>query len=651
MTQETYAFQAEVGKLLDIVAHSLYSHKEIFLRELISNASDACDKLRYGALTDKKLAAASGGSYGIALKVDAKKKTLTISDNGIGMNRDDLNDLLGTIARSGTQAFANEISQNTTKTKSKTKTAKNKEQDVASLIGQFGVGFYSSFMVADKVEVLTRKAGEDKAWLWVSDGRGSYTIDDSTRETCGTDVIVHIKKADKEYLEPLRISTIVKTYSDHISIPVTLLKDQKAGDSDEASVPETLNTASALWGRDKKDISSEQYTEFYHHVAHAFDTPWLTLHNRVEGVMSYTNLLFIPSTPPFNLFNSERKAQIKLYVNRVFITDDCEELMPSYLRFVQGIIDSEDLSLNISREMMQKDPKLTKIRTGLVKRILGELKKKADKKADEYAEFWGNFGPVLKEGLYEDYENRDRLLEICRFRSTKSDELISLSDYVERMKDGQNDIYYITGEDQNKITKSPQLEGFAAKDIEVLLLSDAIDDFWLQSVNQFKDKPFKSVTRAGSDLDAMDKKDDDTDKDDDDKKSGDAGIDALVARLKVALGDKVKDVRSSSRLTDSAVCLVSDDGDMDIHMERIMKQHRQFADGPATPRILEINPKHALIVKLSKSALASSEANPAIDEAAHLLFDQARIMEGETPADPMAFARRVSAMMERGLTL
>ncbi|MBT4888322.1 MAG: molecular chaperone HtpG [Rhodospirillales bacterium] len=636
MTQETFTFQAEVGKLLDIVAHSLYSHKEIFLRELISNASDACDKLRYAALTDEKLAEASGGDFAIALKLDSKKKTLTVSDNGIGMSRDELNDLLGTIARSGTQAFAEQISKNNAD-------KDKKDKDTSALIGQFGVGFYSSFMVADKVEVLTRKAGDEKAWLWESDGRGSYTIADAERETSGTDIIVHIKKADKEYLEPMRITNIVKTYSDHVGVPVTLAKEE--------GELETLNTASALWGRDKKDITPEQYTEFYHHVAHAFDEPWLTLHNRVEGVMSYTNLLYVPTAQPFNLFNPERKNHVKLYVNRVFITDDCEELLPSYLRFVQGVIDSEDLSLNISREMMQHDPKLAKIRTGLVKRILGELKKKAEKSADEYANFWGNFGAVLKEGLYEDFESREKLLEICRFRSTESDELISLAQYVERMKDGQEAIYFITGEDQAQVARSPQLEGFKSKGIEVLLLTDPIDDFWIQSVGSFMDKTFKSATRAGSDLDSMgeDKKDEDAK---DDAKTDDAGVDALVARLKVALGETVKDVRASSRLTSSAVCLVSDEGDMDMHMERILKQHKQMSgDTAPTPRILEINPKHGLILKLSESAKASTEANPAIDDAAHLLLDQARILEGEAPADPLEFARRVSQMMERGLSL
>ena len=550
------------------MARSLYSHKEVFLRELISNASDACDKLRYAALTDKKMAATAAETYQIDLSIEKKKKTLTISDNGIGMNREELNDLLGTIARSGTQAFSEQFGD-------------GEEADM-SLIGQFGVGFYSAFMVANKVEVLTRRAGEDKAWLWESDGKGTYTIDEAERVTCGTDIVLHVSKKDKEFLEPERIRNVVKTYSDHVGVPVNLV----TGDETE-----TLNSASALWVREKKDISDDQYKEFYHHVAHAFDEPWLTLHNSVEGVLSYKSLLFIPTMQPFDLFNPERKANIKLYVNRVFITDDCEELVPSYLRFLRGVIDSEDISLNISREMLQRDPMLAKIRKGVVKRVLGELKKKADKKPEEFATFWASFGAVLKEGLYEDFENREKILDVCRFRTTENDGLSSLSDYVERMKDGQDAIYFITGEDENSVARSPQLEGFRAKGIEVLLLTDPIDDFWMQSITEFQEKSFKSVTRAGGDLDSMGK-DGQDESEDKDKTDETPGMDGLVARIKVALGDAVKDVRQSSRLTDSAVCLVADDGDMDINLERILKQHKQAGFGGATPRILEINPKH-----------------------------------------------------------
>ena len=628
MTQETFTFQAEVGKLLDIVARSLYSHKEIFLRELISNASDACDKLRYEALTNKKLAEVTGGDYRVVLSVDKKQKTLRVSDNGIGMSRDDLTELLGTIARSGTQAFAEQLSG-------------DKDADM-SLIGQFGVGFYSAFMVADKVVVVTRKAGEDKAWAWESDGHGSYTISDAERDTCGTDVVLHITKEDKEYLETARISNVVKTYSDHIGVPVFLAD----GDTEEA-----LTSAAALWTRDKKDISDDQYKEFYHHSAHAFDEPWLVMHNRVEGVLSYTNLLFVPTMRPWDLFNGERKNKVKLYVNRVFITDDCEELLPAYLRFVRGVVDSEDLTLNISREMLQKDPKLAKIRKGVVKRILGELKKKAEKTPEEYATFWDNFGAVIKEGLYEDFENRDRVLEISRFRSTAGEDITSLADYVGRMKDGQDSIYYIAGEDKEQVALSPQLEGFRAKGIEVLLLTDPIDDFWIQSVGQYEEKSFKSATRAGDDLDNISAGDED--KSDKKKKKDPAktpGMDSLIARMKVSLSDSVKDVRTSSRLTDSAVCLVAAEGDMDMHMERMLRQHQQLDAGVPSQRILEINPGHSVIKTLAADAEASAEGNPAIDEAARLLLDQARILEGEQPADPQAFVRRLNQLMEKGIT-
>ena len=410
MTEEKFAFQAEVSKLLDIVAHSLYSHKEIFLRELVSNASDACDRLRYEALTKPDLAA--GGAFQIVIEVDKKARTLAVIDNGIGMTREELADNLGTIARSGTSAFVHEMAAaNAGKDKKKDKGA-----DVA-LIGQFGVGFYSAFMVADTVEVVSRRAGSDAAWKWTSDGKGEFTIAEAEREANGTTVTLHVGKAEAEYLEEARIRNIVKTYSDHVGLPILLRVDGKE---------ETLNAGAALWTRPAKEITPEQYTEFYHHVGHMFDEPWKVLHNRIEGVLAYTNLLFIPSAPPFDLFDPDRKPRLKLYVKRVFITDDCEALLPSYLRFVRGIVDSEDLSLNISREMLQNDPKLAKIRSGLVKRILGELKKASEKDAEGYATFWDNFGAVLKEGLYEDFSSRESLVPLCRFRSIAGDGLISL---------------------------------------------------------------------------------------------------------------------------------------------------------------------------------------------------------------------------------
>ena len=635
---ETHAFQAEVGKLLDIVAHSLYSQKEIFLRELISNASDACDKLRYRALTEPKLIEGDPG-FRITLSLDKKTKTLTVSDNGVGMDKDELTGILGTIARSGTQAFVEGLSGDGKKDKDK----------AVSLIGQFGVGFYSAFMVADLVEVVTRKAGTDTAVKWASDGRGEFTIEDAARDTRGTDVIVHLKKDEKEYLEPARIEHIVRTYSDHIGIPIVL-----AGDGKD-SAEKTLNTASAIWTRDKKDVTDAQYTEFYHHAAHAFDDPWMTLHNRVEGVVSYTNLLFIPSMRPFDLFHPDRTGHVKLYVKRVFITDNCEGLLPPYLRFVKGVVDSEDLALNVSREMMQHNPVVAKISQGLTKRIFGELKKSAEKKPEDYVTFWETFGPVLKEGLYEDGDNREKILELARFKSSERDGWISLADYVAAMKDGQDAIFYISGEDPDAALASPQLEGFKAKGVEVLLMTDPVDEFWLSHVGAFQEKAFKSATRGGADLAKIakakdaekDTAEDDADKGDD--KTATPGMDQLIAAFKVALGDKVKDVRPSERLTDSAVCLVADDGDMDINLERLLKQHKQLDGRNLSPRILELNPDHALVTKLAKLAEAKNAKDTALDDAAFLLLDQARILEGEPVIDAQAFSRRLSNLMAKGL--
>ncbi len=621
MTKETFTFQAEVGKLLDIVAHSLYSHKEIFLRELISNASDACDRLRYEALTEPALLK-NDGAFRIELSTDEKKKTLTVSDNGIGMNHDDLAETLGTIARSGTQAFIDGM--------------KEGNEDGMALIGQFGVGFYSSFMVAKKVEVLTRKAGDEAAWIWVSDGQGAFTIEAAERDGHGTTITLYLKKDEKEYLEEQRLATIVTTYSDHIGIPIVYLPG-------EGKEEKTLNTASALWTRRKADISEDQYKEFYHHVSHAFDDPWMTLHNQVEGVVSYTNLLFIPSSQPFDLFQPERKQHVKLYVNKVFITDDCEGLLPSYLRFLKGVVDSPDLPLNISREMFQHDPKLAKIRTGLVKRTLAELKKKADKKPEAYAEFWQNFGPALKEGIYEDFANREKILALSLFSSTASDQSTGLDAYVERMKEGQEAIYFITGENPEQVARSPQLEGFRSRGIEVLLLSDPIDEFWIPSVGNFKDKPFKSVTKGSADLDKVAEPGDEKD-----KKKESTDVDPLIAAFKAALGDAVKDVTASSRLTDSPVCLVAGEGDMDMYLERMMKKHSQLGAGMEAARVLEINPGHPLIERLN-AVLKDGGEEASVADAAHLLLDQARIAEGEPVPDPVAFSRRLASVMEKGL--
>ncbi|PWC31027.1 molecular chaperone HtpG [Azospirillum sp. TSO35-2] len=625
MTEERLSFQAEVSRLLDIVAHSLYSEKEVFLRELVSNASDACDRLRYAALTQPELSA-DDPNLTVRLLADKEARTLTVADNGIGMNREDLVENLGTIARSGTAAFMKSL-----------KTAENADakKDV-NLIGQFGVGFYSAFMAADKVTVLTRKAGETQGWRWESDGKGEFTIAETDGLARGTRIVLHLREGDDEYLDETRLGAIVRKYSDHIAIPIVF------GDGDDAKA---LNSASALWTRSKNEITADQYKEFYHHVGHAFDEPWLTLHWRAEGALEYTNLLFVPSTKPFDLFDPKRAHRVKLYVKRVFITDAAEGLIPPYLRFLRGVVDSEDLPLNISREMLQHNPMLAKIRAGITRRVLSELNKKAkdSENAAEYATFWENFGAVLKEGLYEDYEHRDELMKLLRFRTTAGEGLVSLDEYVARMKEGQDTIFTISGDDIDTLLRSPQLEGFKAKGVEVLLLTDPVDEFWMPSVGVYDGKPFKSVTRSGADLGKIKGTEPETPED----KAPEGELTDLVALLKLTLADAVKDVRKSERLTDSAVCLVADDNDMDMHLERLLKQHKQL-NGEVGKRILEINPSHALIKRLAERAKGSG-ATDALEDAAWLLLDQARIVEGEPLPDPAAFARRLASAMEKGL--
>ncbi|WP_395458591.1 molecular chaperone HtpG [Azospirillum melinis] len=625
MTEERLSFQAEVSRLLDIVAHSLYSEKEVFLRELVSNASDACDRLRYAALTQPELSA-DDPNLKVRLLVDKDARTLTVADNGIGMNRDDLVENLGTIARSGTAAFM----------KSLDGAEKGDGKKDVNLIGQFGVGFYSAFMAADKVTVLTRKAGEPTGWRWESDGKGEFTVAEADGLPRGTQIVLHLRAGDDEYLDEARLGGIVRKYSDHIAIPILF------GEGDEAKA---LNSASALWTRSKSEISADQYKEFYHHVGHAFDDPWLTLHWRAEGALEYTNLLYVPSTKPFDLFDPKRAHRVKLYVKRVFITDAAEGLIPPYLRFLRGVVDSEDLPLNISREMLQHNPMLAKIKAGITRRVLSELSKKAkdSENAAEYDSFWENFGAVLKEGLYEDYEHRDELLKLLRFRTTAGDELVSLEQYVARMKDGQDAIFTISGDDIDTLLRSPQLEGFKAKGVEVLLLTDPVDEFWMPSVGVYDGKPFKSVTRGGADLGKI--KGEEAEKPE--EKTPEGELTDLLALLKLTLSDAVKDVRKSERLTDSAVCLVADDNDMDMHLERLLKQHKQL-NGEVGKRILEINPSHALIKRLADRAKGSG-ATDALEDAAWLLLDQARIVEGEPLPDPAAFARRLASAMEKGL--
>ncbi len=619
---ETHVFQAEVSRLLDIVANALYSEKEIFIRELISNAADACDRLRYAAITEPGLADGDG-EYTIAIDIDKDAKTLTIHDNGIGMTHDEMVENLGTIARSGTTAFIEQLSGDAKK-------------DI-SAIGQFGVGFYSSFMVADRVEVVSRQAGEDGAWRWTSDGKGAFTMAEAERDSRGTSVTVHLKDDQAEFAEPLRVRHVITTYSDHIAFPITL------NDGANDDKPEAVNTASALWTRPASDVTEPQYTEFYRHVSHLGDDPWATLHFRAEGIIEYTGLLFIPASRPFDLFTQDRATHVRLYVKRVFITEECEGLVPRWLRFLRGVIDSEDLPLNISREMLQNNPVLTRIQNGLISRVIRELKSKAEKDQDSYAEFWENFGAVLKEGLYEAAGERDALLELTRFRSTHGESLVSLSDYAGRMKDGQDSIYYISGDDLDIVARSPQLEGFRARGVEVLLMTDPVDQFWLPMIGAFEEKPFKSVTQGGADLSAIEPDDDKDGKDEAADTPPEEDIGRLIAAMKVALGEDVKDVRVSSRLTDSAVCLVADEGDMDMNLERMLKAHRQI--DTRAPRILELNPGHALIRALAERI--KQDPND-LGDAAHLLLDQARILEGEPLPDPAAFARRLSDAMTRG---
>ena len=623
-------FEADTGKILDIVINSLYSEREIFVRELISNASDAIDKKKYLALTNKSINDTSD-PFEIKIEVNSKENTIKISDNGIGMDEEDLINSLGTIARSGTKAFLEQFN----------KSKDDKKEDV-NLIGQFGVGFYASFMVADKVEVLSKKAGTDKSWKWISDGKSGYNIEKGEKTNSGTELILHLKKDAKEFLEGTRIQFVVRKYSDHISYPVKMLEVSKKDAKEE-----TINEASALWTRAPKDIKEKQYEDFFSHIGAGFGKPLLTMHNNTEGTVSYTNLLCIPSSKPFDLFNPDRKSSLKLYINRVFITDKCDNLIPAYLRFVKGIVDTQDIDLNVSREMLQNNPAVAKISKSLVGKILRELKKIADKDKAKYIQFWNEFGQVLKEGLYEDLERKVTLLELARFSNNENDDLISLEDYVNAMDKNQKDIYYIAADTKSQALSSPHLEGFKSKGIKVLVMADPIDQFWLSMAGQFKEKNFVSITQGEIDLDNIksDKKDPknkDIKKDDVDKK-----FTNLIAHLKVSLGQNVKDIRLTSKLTDSPACLVADKGDMDVAMENLMKQRDPNYQG--APRILEINPEHALVEKMNK-LLSDKKHNNLVDDAGTLLFEQARMMEGKLPSDPTKFAKIMNNFLVKGVS-
>ena len=630
MTNMNNKFEADTGKILDIVINSLYSEREIFLRELISNSSDALDKRKYLGLTDKKIADSSETAE-IIIEVNNKEKTLTISDNGIGMNEEDLKSSLGTIARSGTKAFLEQISKNT----------KDKQTDM-SMIGQFGVGFYASFMVADSVEVLSRKAGDSEAWKWSSDGKNGFNLEKSEKEKSGTSILLRLKKDAKEFLDETRLQFVVRKYSDHISYPVKLNQIDKK----DAEI-KTLNEASALWTRPSKEIKDEQYQEFFSHIGAGFGKPLLTMHNNTEGTISYTNLICIPSTRPFDLFNPDRKSSLKLYINRVFITDKCDALIPSYLRFIKGLVDTQDIDLNVSREMLQNNPAVAKISKSLVGKILRELKKVSEKDLDGYKNFWKEYGAVLKEGLYEDAERKEALLDLCRFTTNESEDPISLSQYLEKMPENQKDIYYISAETSAQALASPHLEGFKSKNVPVLIMTDAIDQFWLPMVGSFKEKKFTSITQGKINLDELDEKSKNKDKDKkENKEKQDKEFVDLIAQLKVVLGDKVKDIRLSSKLTDSPVCLVADEGDMDIAMEHLMAQRDSNYKG--APRILEINGDHSLI-KNMKSLLSKKDNNGLVSDAGTLLFEQARLMEGKMPADPAQFSKIMNQFLLKAI--
>lgn len=599
------AFQAEVGKLLDIVVNSLYSEKQIFLRELISNASDACDKLKYLALTNPEIAKGSG-AFKITVTPDAKNRTLTVSDNGIGMNKEDLINHLGTIAKSGTAEFVKNVKDNGA---------------VMELIGQFGVGFYAAFMVADKVEITTRKAGEEQAWKWVSNGRDGFEITETKRDSNGTDIKLYLKESDKEYTDSIYLRQIIRTYSDHIEYPIVL----NLGEAGE----ETVNTASALWTRNKGEITKEQYKEFYHHISHNFDDPWLTLHFKAEGNIEYTGLLFIPSEAPYDLFQPDRKTGLKLYVNKVFISDKVEQLMPAYLRFVRGVIDSADLQLNISREMLQHSALIEKIKHGTVNRLLKELKKRT-KDYDDYMTFWKNFGIVLKEGIYEDFSNREQIAELSYFASTHdSARLTSLDEYISRAQEGQKTIYYITGDDVKVLANNPQLEAFKTKGIEVLLLTDPIDEFWPQVLPNYKGFAVKHISQA-EDMNFERKE----------AKADEGSLKKLTDLMTEMFKNEVGKVTTTDKLTKSPASLTVASGQMSIHLERLMRNHQQQTAFAST-RILELNPYHPLIIKLAD--MTADEKNRAkVEEVAKLVLDQAKIAEGECISDPSFFGEKMS---------
>lgn len=622
--KETLGFQAEVKQLLQLMIHSLYSNKEIFLRELISNASDAADKLRFEALSDPALFE-NDSELKIRIAFDKKARTITISDNGIGMNRDEVINNIGTIAKSGTREFFQSLTG-------------DQARD-ANLIGQFGVGFYSSFIVADKVTLTTRRAGlgAEHGVRWESAGEGDYTLETVEKSQRGTEITLHLREGEDEFLSDWKLKSIIRKYSDHILLPIAMKKTEwKDGEEVPTDEDETVNKASALWARSRNDISEDEYKEFYKHVSHDFEDPLAWSHNRVEGKQEYISLLYIPSRAPFDLYDREQRHGIKLYVRRVFIMDDAEQLMPQYLRFVRGIIDSADLPLNVSREILQSSREIDAIKAGSVKKVLGLLEDMAENEPEKYAGFWKEFGRVMKEGPAEDFANREKIAGLLRFASTYLDtdeQKVSLKQYIERMKDGQDKIYYITADSFAAAQHSPHLEIFRKKGIEVLLLSDRVDEWLVSNLAEFEGKKLQSVAKGDLDLGKLE---DEAEKEQ--QKKVEDEYKSLVERIKTTLGETVKEVRITHRLTDSPACLVSGENDISGNLERLLKAAGQKT--PDVKPVLEINPQHRIVQKLNDE---SDESR--FSDWTHLLFDQALLAEGGQLDDPATFVRRMNSLL------
>ncbi len=629
-SKETLEFQTEARQILHLMTHSLYSNKEIFLRELISNASDACDKLRFEALADDSLYDGDG-ELSIHVGYDEEAKTITISDNGIGMSRQEVIDNVGTIASSGTKKFLEAMSGDQAKD--------------AQMIGQFGVGFYSSFIVADKVTLETRRAGAaaDEAVRWESDGEGSFSLENIEKESRGTTVTLHLKEGETEFASPYRLKSIIKQYSDHISIPVMMTEEEldeegkpkKDDDGNVVTKEERVNSAAALWARDKSDISDEDYKEFYKHISMDFTDPLTWIHSKVEGNQSYTSLLYIPTNPPFDLFDRDHKRGIKLYVKRIFIMDEAEQLMPNYLRFVKGVIDSDDLPLNVSREILQQNKVIDRIRGASVKKVLGMLESIKKNDAEKYATFWKSFGQVLKEGPIEDMANKERIAKLLLFASTHNDDdaqNVTLEDYVSRMQEGQDKIYYIVADNYTAAKNSPHLEVFRKKGIEVLLLSDRVDEWLVSHLDEFDGKKLQSVARGTLDID-----------EEEDKKAleeAEKTFNSVIEHAAKVLGDKVKEVRISKRLTDSPSCLVLEEHDMSVQMQQIMEAAGQYV--PKAAPILELNPDHSLVKKLNDIT-----DDDVFEDYTHLLFEQAQLAAGAPLEDAAGFVKRVNKLLDK----